>query len=238
MALVLAWPAVAVAPWETAVPETAPLLVITPPVSDGPRGDSPDRETMDAADREKMDAINASLDLGRVPVPGGAVGDAGGEAPDVYNVRDLIFNGLISLFVALALVLLVYAGLRKIGKRSSLLGGGEHMTCIGRLYLDRASRVHLVRVGGRVLVLGTGGNAVTLLGDMDARAFDAGTAAPATVAPVTAHQADSFYDQLQANLARINRQQQPADDADIEQIRTEIVRLKRVLEDEPGDHAE
>lgn len=230
-----AWSAVAAAPWET-VPEAPPAIVIMQQPAEQPSAGA--SAPVASADQEKIDAINASLDLGRSPGAGRAPAEEAGDAPEMYDVRGLILQGIIPLCVVVALVLLVYAGLRKLGKRSPLLGGGEHMTCIGRLYLDRASRVHLVRVGGRVLVLGTGGNAVTLLGDMDAGAFDAGTAAAPTAAPVTAHRADSFYDQLQANLARINHPQQPADDADIEQIRTEIVRLKRVLEDEPGDHAE
>jgi flagellar biosynthetic protein FliO len=191
---------------------------------------------MDAAELAKINDINANLDRAEVPIPGVVMEE---EVPEPFNVRTVILQGLIPLFIVIALVLLAYAGLRKLGKRNPLLSGGEHMTCIGRLYLDRTSRIHLVRVGGRVLVVGTTGNAVTLLGDMDANAFSGDGHAPAQpVEQPTARQSDSFYDELQANLARINRQQQPPEDADIEQIRTEIVRLKRVLEDEPGEHAE
>ena len=191
-------------------------------------------EAPDPRDVAKISGIQRSMAGEAPPINGDSdvfspVDDSNGGGGQMF------IQSLMALCIVLALILLAYAALRKWGRRNPLIGGGEHAACIGRLYLDRNSRVHLVRVGGRVLVVGTAGSSVTLLADMDGAAFS-GEAAPPRPAEEAVPPADSFYDQLQANLSRM--EQSEHDDAEIEEIRTEIVRLKRVLDEEPDEHAQ
>ena len=148
-----------------------------------------------------------------------------------------MLRGFFALCVVLALILFVYYGARRWGKKVPLLAGASLGSVLGRIHLERGTTLHFVRTGGRVLVVGVNGNAVSLVSDFDAAAFDSFESGPEEeneAAPP--FNPDSFLAQLQASSRAVGpgleMEQTPVDDDEIAALRGDIQRLQRYLREE------
>lgn len=160
---------------------------------------------------------------------------SGTARPDATSA---LLRGIFALSVVLALILLAFYGVRKWGKNVPLLAGASLGTVLGRIHLERGTTLHFLRTGGRVLIVGVNGNAVSLVADFEASAFksaaDEPKESPESAVPFNS---DSFLAQLQASsksmespLARID--EAPVDDDEIAALRGDIQRLQEYLREE------
>ncbi|MDK1022001.1 MAG: flagellar biosynthetic protein FliO, partial [Candidatus Hydrogenedentes bacterium] len=93
------------------------------------------------------------------------------EADFIGRINDAIdLRGFFVLCIVIALILIVYYGLWRWGKKVPLLAGASLGTVLGRIHLERGTTLHFLRTGGRVLIVGVNGNAVSLVADFDASA--------------------------------------------------------------------
>ena len=159
---------------------------------------------------------------------------AGARVPDAGSI---LLRGFFALCVVIALILLVYYVARRWGKKVPFLAGATLGTVLGRIHLERGTTLHFVRTGGRVLVVGVNGNAVSLVSDFDAAAFDSFESGPEEeneAAPP--FNPDSFLAQLQASSRAVGpgleMEQTPVDDDEIAALRGDIQRLQRYLREE------
>lgn len=75
------------------------------------------------------------------------------------------------LAFVLALILLLYAAVRKWGKHTPLLSGMQYGQVLGRVHLTPRASLHLVRMGGRVLVVGVTPSDLSLIAEFDEDVF-------------------------------------------------------------------
>ena len=202
-------------------------------------GDTTDAvaEPIDAAEVDYIGRINAEIDGRAVAGDGedGVFPIASGSGRDTSN----LLQGLFALSFVLALIFLVYYGIRKWGKNVPILAGASLGTVLGRIHLERGNTLHFVRTGGRVLLVGVNGSAVSLVADFDAAAFEGtGTDAPSEDSDsVVPFNPDSFLAQLQASSKTLKLPSARADDASVEDdeiaaLRGDIQRLQDYLREE------
>ncbi len=192
---------------------------------------------IDAAEVDYIGRINAEIDGRAVAGDGedGVFPIASGSGRDTSN----LLQGLFALSFVLALIFLVYYGVRKWGKNVPILAGASLGTVLGRIHLERGNTLHFVRTGGRVLIVGVNGSAVSLVADLDAAAFEsAGADAPLEDSnSVVPFNPDSFLAQLQASSRTLESPSARADDASVEDdeiaaLRGDIQRLQDYLREE------
>ncbi len=159
---------------------------------------------------------------------------AGARVPDGGRI---LLQGFFALCVVIALILLVYYVARRWGKKVPLLAGATLGTVLGRVHLERGSTLHFVRTGGRVLVVGVSGNAVSLVSEFDAAAFERLEAVrEEEPEPAPPFNPDSFLAQLQASSQAmgpaLEMEEAQVDDDEIAALRGDIQRLQRYLREE------
>ncbi len=194
-------------------------------------------EPVDAAEADLIGRINDEIDRragaddaeGRTVFPGRAQPDA----------MSSLMRAIFALSVVLALILFVYYGVRKWGRNVPLLAGSSLGTVLGRIHLERGTTLHFLRTGGRVLIVGVNGNAVSLVADFEAAEFEsAGADSPAELSEAPApFNPDSFLEQLQASSRTMESpysfaNETPIDDDEIAALRGDIQRLQRYLREE------
>ena len=189
----------------------------------------------DAAEADFIGRINDEIDRRSSEVDSGE-GEpfASSVVPDAASN---MLRGIFALCIVLALILFVYYGARRWGKKVPLLAGASLGTVLGRIHLERGNTLHFVRTGGRVLIVGVNGNAVSLVADFDASAFENFEGDREEANEVTpAFNPDSFLAQLQASSQamgpRSEMEQVPVDDDEIAALRGDIQRLQRYLREE------
>jgi flagellar biogenesis protein FliO len=192
-----------------------------------------------------MDAQNAGA--GAQVTAGRLTSGSSNLDPGTYALR-----AIASLAFVLSLIVLAVYFLRKFGRRSSLLtvlAGPSLATVLGKVHLARGTSLHYVETGGRVLVVGVTPTTVSLVAEFDASAFEAAKAEPDEVATVeesgpkpgllqqikttTPKPKVSFLQHLLSTTRSMDSTPaEPApDDADITQLRGDIERLQRHLQD-------
>lgn len=138
-------------------------------------------------------------------------------------------QGLAALALVLALIVLAGVILRRVGRRSALLGGMGLGQVLGRIYLMPRVSLHFVRAGGRVLVIGVAPNQVSVLAEFDAAAFEA---AMEKEAPTKEKEQRPGVGNFFAHLKSRVRQSQgdlATIPADIAALRDDIQRLQEYL---------
>ena len=141
------------------------------------------------------------------------------------------------LFVALALLSFLVFLLKRYGRSAPILAGANLGKAIGKIYLAPRTHLHFVQIADKVLVVGVTPNAISLLADFDAEAFEAESesAAPpeAAAAGALAPESPGFLDYLRSGVRGPagSPPEQARDDAEIAALRQDIQRLERYLEE-------
>lgn len=141
-----------------------------------------------------------------------------------------------SLSFVIALILVIFYFIRKVGKRTSLLAGPELGTVLGRIHLGRGSALHFVRAGGRILVVGVTNNAMSLIAEFDGDAFSE----PAEESAASEEfNPDKFLEQLRnSSEAMKESPTKHVKDDEIDSLRSDIQRLQEYLREESRDSGE
>ena len=185
-------------------------------------------------DPDSINQINAEIDRRADDATAGSDGAFGNGAasPDFGSM----LPGLLALCIVLALILGIYYGVRRWGKKVPLLAGPGLGALLGRIHLERGTALHFVRTAGRVLVIGANNNSISLLADFDAALFDQKHPEETTEAAPAPFNPDSFLAQLQASSEAMGRRvihdQPKAEDDEIAALRGDIQRLQRYLREE------
>lgn len=208
---------------------------VAPAAEGAAEGQAGEYAVPDPADADFIGRLNEAIDRRTAEIDS----DEGGAFPSspVPDAGRAMLKGLFALCIVLALIFLVYYAARRWGKKVPLLAGASLGKVLGRIHLERGSTLHFVRTGGRVLVVGVNGNAVSLVSDFDAAAFESIEAVPEEE-----HEAappfnpDSFLAQLQASSQAmgpaLEMEQTQVDDDEIAALRGDIQRLQRYLREE------
>ena len=117
------------------------------------------------------------------PVPGGTGGASGGVWPLVWGLLGFA-----------AILVIAYFGLRALSRKNLLGGRGRHMQILDRVVTGRDSTIVLVRVAGKVLIVGITKDSVRTLGEVnpeDLNPEGAGAAPPSKKDSDTAAATDS-----------------------------------------------
>jgi len=143
---------------------------------------------------------------------------------------------IVSLSFVIALILIIFYFVRKVGKRTSLLAGPELGTVLGRIHLGRGSALHFVRAGGRILVVGVTNNAMSLIAEFDGDAFSLPAEEPAASGEFNP---DQFLEQLRNSSEAMNEiPTKHVKDDEIDSLRSDIQRLQEYLREESRDSGE
>jgi len=184
-------------------------------------------------------------EVGRLMDAQGAGGNASTGAQSsqsaTLDAGKYALRGVASLAFVLGLIVVILTVLRKYGRRSSLLtvlAGPGLATVLGKVHLARGTSLQYVETGGRVLVVGVTPTTVSLVAEFDAEVFSVPRADAETV-DANNTQAEpvkgkiSFLQQFLASTRAIdqNPPQQTSDDPDITQLRGDIERLQKHLQD-------
>ncbi|MCL4218915.1 MAG: flagellar biosynthetic protein FliO [Candidatus Hydrogenedentes bacterium] len=89
------------------------------------------------------------------------------EGSDMWDVA----RGFAALLIVVALILGVFAGLRKFGKGSPMFAGVHLGRVIGRVGLTPRASLYFVRTGGRILLLGVTPNAISAVAEFDEASY-------------------------------------------------------------------
>jgi len=156
--------------------------------------------------------------------------------------RSLFYQSLKAvwgLLVTLALLCLLVFLLKRYGRSVPILAGANFGKVIGKVYLAPRTHLHFVQIADKVLVVGVTPNAISLLAEFDAEAFEAESeaAAPSEAAPAgaLAPERQGFLDYLRSGV-RGPAGSPPAherDDAEIAALRQDIQRLQHYLQEGP-----
>ena len=189
----------------------------------------PDQE---AASR-KLEQVRAEMDKAANAPPLAPVTPESPADRSMFLVGAKTFS---SLLVVLALILVLVFLAKKYGKHTPLLAGSDLAKVLGKVYLAPRVSLHFVRTGGKVLVIGVTQNAIAVVGEFDAAAFEtepAETTPEGPAAEPDEASPDSFLDQLKASLQGAANTAAPLrdEDADIASLRQDIQRLQRYLEE-------
>ena len=146
------------------------------------------------------------------------------------------------LLITLALFCLLVFLLKRYGRSVPILAGANSGKVIGKVYLAPRTHLHFVQIVDKVLVVGVTPNAISLLAEFDAEAFEAESeaAAPSEAARAwaLAPERQGFLDYLRSGVRGPAGAppEQERDDPEIAALRQDIQRLERYLEE--GGHGE
>lgn len=139
-------------------------------------------------------------------------------------------RAMVALCGTLVLILLIYAAIKRWGKRSPLLAGQQLARVIGRVGLSPQASLHFVQTNGEVLVIGVTQQQVSLLRTFEASDFAVPPEVPLEKLPAPASEpAARFLDQLKESRAAMGVE--AAVDDDLDQLKGELQRLKQYFQD-------
>jgi len=92
-----------------------------------------------------------------------------GDQPSLWGS---LGQGIVSLFVVIALILLCTWAIKRFGARTPLLAGTSLGTVLGKVYLTPKIALHFVKVRNIVLVVGVTPNEVSPIAQLNAALFD------------------------------------------------------------------
>jgi hypothetical protein len=195
----------------------------------------------------KISDIGKNLDDFRqeegAPAPVQSV-QAPSPLPDTAPLINAIIAPIMVLCVMIGLLLVVSALVnraRKSGGRGILgrlfrkvpsLAGPNYAELLAKFSLERGVTLYFVKSAGKVLVIGSAGQALSQLAIFDADDFDASEAAGKT--PATQKNID-FRSVLEESARRMDGPQQSKDPLDIQGLRNELHVLQQRLKDAASD---
>lgn len=176
---------------------------------------------------EKIEQVRAEMDRSqRVPET-----PAAQPPPDfsLYRSAARVFSALL---LVLATILLLTYVLKRHGKRSALLSGPTLATILGRVYLEPRVRLHFVRTGGKVIVVGVTQNSIASLAEFDAESFALIREGAHEKGPVDVA---GFMEQLKTSMHNIQeRPTEPSvEDAEVSALKRDIERLQKYIDEAP-----
>jgi flagellar biogenesis protein FliO len=179
-----------------------------------------------------IQSINAELDRSaNAPDRGEGAFEDSGRA--VSSSTTALLRTIAALSIVVALLLAGGYALKRWGKGVPILAGPNLAKVLGRIYLDRGTALHFVRVADRVLVVGVNGSTISTVAEFNAAAFE-GDRADSPEAPAGAFNPDSFLAELQEHSRELKQAAglPRAEEDEIAALRGDIQRLQRYLRDE------
>ncbi|MBN4046818.1 FliO/MopB family protein [bacterium AH-315-P07] len=148
--------------------------------------------------------------------------------------QQALFRMLAGLSVVLALILMTYYLVRRYGKGIPALSGAQLGQVIGQLHLSRDAKLHYVRTGGRVLIVGVTPSGVNLVAEFGASTFDQSYSELDVEEPLSP---DGFIEALKnqsTSYAEPPPESATSDggDDDVAMLRSDIHRLQDYLREE------
>jgi flagellar biogenesis protein FliO len=107
------------------------------------------------------------------PAEGGDEKPAGSD----YDFTKQIMQAVAALFVVVAIILVLYYLMSRLGKKTPILAGASLGNVLGRIHLDPKTCLYFVRVKDRVLVVGVNPQSIATVAEMDAAQFEGKQAA-------------------------------------------------------------
>lgn len=148
---------------------------------------------------------------------------------------EIYLRALGGLFVALALILLVYAVLKRTRASKAVGTGGELAERLGRVYLDRGVCLHFIRTAGKVLVIGVAPNSISLVAELDEGLFESKPQQEAAEPAGT----ESFLAQLEEKTRAMTQGSAAmVPDTELDALREDIERLQQYLKQDVADASE
>lgn len=215
---------------ETAPPKVNVLLETMPEeTSDAPPAAPVDEKTEDTG--AKIAEIGALM-RESAENPADTTGE--NRATTVSETRPpregMLLRGIMSLLVTLALILLIYAGIKRWGRKTPMLAGQSLGNVMGRLALTPHASLHFVRTNDEVLIVGVTQQAVSLLRTFEAADFEAttlGTAADPTAQATPSE--STFLAQLKEAQGSLGM---PGGvDEELDLLKGDLQRLKQYFQD-------
>lgn len=206
---------------------TAPAIEIESPTQEPPPTD------------ETIDAINRERDL----LEGEAVTQSNQDssAPLEDRSRELFRSFLtvvIYLMVGLAAFLafakLMQRVLARVGKHSPLLAGPALATLVGRFHLDKQTVLHYVKTGGRVLLLASTPQHVSLVATFDESDFDALNETSTTLVTEKTDSPEKpldFRAFLEESASRLDERGATTGPLDVDALKQDIQRMQKLMKD-------
>ncbi len=184
-----------------------------------------------------VDGVNAALDRGTDTPERPESVFTSGESAVSGPMRSLV-QGIVALLLVLAVILGLYYALKRWGKGMPLLAGANLGKVLGRIYLDRGTSLHFVRVADRVLVVGVNNTTISTVAEFNAAAFEREAASEG--APAAAFNPDSFLAELQEHSRELKQAAglPHAEEDEIAALRGDIQRLQRYLREENREPAD
>ena len=151
---------------------------------------------------------------------------------DMFNE---ILKGIMALCCVLAIILFLYAALKKFGKHAPILAGSSLAKIMGKIHLDRGVSLHFIRVAGKVLVVGVTSDHVSLVAEFDKNEFEWATDIENDEELHTEQmQPDRFLKELKLSREVIEDSNIVEDD-EITSLKGDIQRLQQYLRENAGD---
>lgn len=231
---VMADDAEAIANDAEAIVETgAPEIDLSPALMDAPETGRDPAPVRDPEAQRAIDAIGQLYDNGAPPA---AQPSPDGEAPAdasrdsgfaLYLLR--VFG---SLFLVIALILMLFYLARRLGRQTPLLAGSRYGDLLGRLHLSPHASLHFVRAGGRVLLLGVTQQQVNLVTEFDAADFPGDVESPPLESPDAGGQRN-FLAELRQSAEGYEAPRANSDE--LAALRGDIQRLQEFIKDRGRD---
>lgn len=181
-----------------------------------------------AAIGEEMDK-QAAIETAAPPAP-----SPGEVAPEpnraIASPLKTAGKGVVALCATLILILLIFAAIKRWGKRTPLLAGQQLARTLGRVALSPQASLHFVQTNGEVLIIGVTQQQVTLLRTFESSDFEGAVEAPAEKGASPAEvPAASFLAQLKASRTAMGVE--AVVDEDLDHLKGELQRLKQYFQD-------
>ena len=203
-----------------------PVVELPAPPSSAPAAPPSAPSTAEAA---KIEQVREAMDEAqRAPAA-----TAPQRTPEFSMYRSSV-RVFTALLLVLAIIFLLTYILKRTGKQTALLSGPSLATVLGKVYLEPRVRLHFVRTGGKVLVVGVTQNAIASLAEFDAESF---APEPEKARETVSGTVSGFVDQLKASMHRMEPRpaaQRDEQDADVSSLKDDIERLQKYLDDWPG----
>ncbi len=175
---------------------------------------------------EKIEQVRAIMEKPQEPKQPAPVSAASQEFSLLRNaVR--VFSALL---MVLAIILLLTYILKRGGKQSALLAGSALATVLGRVHLEPRVRLHFVRTGGKVIVVGVAQNSIAALAEFEADSFTPESGKDREKTPTDVA---GFTEQLKASMKSIQRNpmEKKEEDSDVSALKRDIDRLQKYLDE-------
>lgn len=195
---------------------------------EAPAGETPADPYMEEIN-QLLAAENATSDTGTPAgtAEGAPDGDSGGGDMDVGSV---LARAIMALSVTLAAILILWAVLKRWGRRSPLLAGHTLGTIMGRIALSPQASLHFIRVKDEVLVVGVTQQSVNLLRTMDAALFDGEPGETASPSGRPDEPLD-FLSEFRASQEAMKDAPPHAMDEELDTLRGDLQRLKQYFQE-------